>query len=262
MRKGLRINIANESRASGNRSTLLPAHEVEASPNCPASPEFDATRDLRSCRLFEGDLKKPTNVRAPQMQALTRLLNVGRYRAKGYLAPMEWAFREKLVKYADSGPDLPRRDGAKYAVWGTSLLPVAVLPRTATSTLPKTDHEGVSGVTAIPETEHKNGNCRCLALVTNNPVEFTMFSTWCLPLDCKTMLENRCFAAGGSNDVKHYLNTSMTYFSYLSEIGTVYQRLMQRTPLASTYFSTPVSAGGRRGRIRRRWRKLSWQRSR
>ena len=170
MREGLRINITNESRASGNRSTLLPAHEVEALPSCPASPEFDATRDLRSCHLFEGDLKKPTNVRAPQMQALTRLLNVGRYRAKGYPAPMEWAFREKLVKYAESGPDLPRRDGAEYAVWGTSLLPVAVLPRTATSTVPKTDHEGVGGVTAIPETRHKNSNCGCLELVTNNPV--------------------------------------------------------------------------------------------
>ena len=108
MQEGLRINIANESRASGNRSTLLPAHEVEALPSCPGSPEFDATRDLRSCHLFEGDLKKPTNVRAPQMQALTRLLNVGRYRAKGYPAPMEWAFREKLVKYVESGPDLPR----------------------------------------------------------------------------------------------------------------------------------------------------------
>ena len=107
MREGLRINIANESRVSGNRSTLLPAHEVEALPNCLASPEFDATHDLCSCHLFEGDLKKPTNVRAPQMQALTRRLNVGRYRAKGYLAPMEWAFREKLVKYAESGPDLP-----------------------------------------------------------------------------------------------------------------------------------------------------------
>ena len=45
MREGLRINIANESRASGNRSALLPAHEVEASPNCLASPEFDATCD-------------------------------------------------------------------------------------------------------------------------------------------------------------------------------------------------------------------------
>ena len=52
-------------------------------------------------------------------------------------------------------------------------------------------------------------------------------------MDCKSMLENRCFAAGGSNDVKRYLNTSMTYFSYLSKIGTVYQRLMQRTPLSS-----------------------------
>ena len=43
LREGLRINIANESRASGNRSTLLPAHEVEASPNYPESPEFDST---------------------------------------------------------------------------------------------------------------------------------------------------------------------------------------------------------------------------
>ena len=118
MREALRINITNKNRASGNRSTLLPAHEVECSPKCPASPEFDTARDFRSCRLFEGDLKKPTNVRTPQMQALTRLLNVGRYRAKGYPAPMEWAFREKLVKYAVSGPDLPRRDGAEYAVWG------------------------------------------------------------------------------------------------------------------------------------------------
>ena len=83
MREGLRINIANESRASGNRSTLLPAHKIEASLKCPASPEFHATRDLHRCRLFEGNLKKPTNVRAPQMQALARLLNVGRYRAKG-----------------------------------------------------------------------------------------------------------------------------------------------------------------------------------
>ena len=57
MREGLRISIANENRASGIRSTLLPAHEVEISPKCPASPEFDALRDLRSCRLFEADLK-------------------------------------------------------------------------------------------------------------------------------------------------------------------------------------------------------------
>ena len=33
--------------------------------------------------------------------------------------------------------------------------------------------------------------------------------------------------------MKRYLNTSMTYFSYLSEIGTIYQRLMLRTPLSS-----------------------------
>ena len=58
MREALRINITNENRASGNRSTLLPAHKVEISPKCPASPEFDALRDLRSCRLFEGDLKR------------------------------------------------------------------------------------------------------------------------------------------------------------------------------------------------------------
>ena len=32
--------------------------------------------------------------------------------------------------------------------------------------------------------------------------------------------------------MKHYLNTSMMYFSFLSEIGTVYQRLILRTPLA------------------------------
>ena len=177
LREGLRINKANESRASGNRSTLLPAHEVEASPNCLASPEFDSTRDMRSCRLFEGDLKKPMNVRAPQMQALTRLLNVGQYRVKGYPAPMEWAFREKLVKYAESCPDLPRRDGAEYAVWGTSLTPVLVLSRTTSNTVPKTDHEGVGGVKAIPEKKHMNSNCGCLELVTNNPVEFTLFST-------------------------------------------------------------------------------------
>ena len=111
--------------------------------------------------------------------------------------------------------------------------PVAVVPRTAENTTPKTDHEGVGGVTAIPETQHCNGNCGCLELVNNNPVEFTLFSTWCLPIDCKVILENRIFTARGSNDVKRYLNTSMTYFSYLSEIGTIYQRLMQRTPLLS-----------------------------
>ena len=116
MREALRINITNENRASGIRSTLLPAHEVEISPKCPASPEFDALRDLRSCRLFEADLKRPTTVRTPQMQALARLLKVVRYRAKGYPAPMEWAFREKLVKYAVSGPDLLHRDSAEYAV--------------------------------------------------------------------------------------------------------------------------------------------------
>ena len=107
------------------------------------------------------------------------------------------------------------------------------MPRTAKNTTPKTDHEGVGGVTAIPETQHCNGNCGCLELVNNNPVEFTLFSTWCLPIDCKVILENRIFTARGSNDVKRYLNTSMTYFSYLSEIGTIYQRLMQRTPLSS-----------------------------
>ena len=117
MREALRISITNENRASEIRSTLLPTHKVEISLKYPASPEFDALRDLRSCRLFEADLKRPTTVRTPQMQALARLLNVGRrYRAKGYPAPMEWAFQEKLVKYAVSGPDLPRRDGAEYAV--------------------------------------------------------------------------------------------------------------------------------------------------
>ena len=82
----------------------------------PSKPEFDALRDLCSCRLFEADLKRPANVRTPQMQALARLLNVGRYRAKGYPAPMEWAGREKLTKYAITGPDLPRRDRAEFAV--------------------------------------------------------------------------------------------------------------------------------------------------
>ena len=65
MREGLQISIANENRASGVRSTVLPSHEVEISPKCPASPEFDALHDLRSCRLFEADLKRPTNVRTP-----------------------------------------------------------------------------------------------------------------------------------------------------------------------------------------------------
>ena len=157
---------------------------------------------------------------------------MGQYRAKGYPGPMEWAFREKLVKYAKSGPDLPRRDGAEYAVWGTSLLPVSVLPRMTTNTVPKTDHEGKGGVTAIPEKKHMNSNCGCLELVTNNPVEFTLFSTWCLPVDCKNEIENASFTIGGNNDVKCYLNTSMTYCSFLSKIGTVYQRLMMRTPLA------------------------------
>ena len=205
MREGLRINIANENRASGIRSTLLPAHEVEISPKCPASPEFDALRDLRSCRLFEADLKRPTNVRTPQMQALARLLNVGRYRAKGYPAPMEWAVREKLVKYAASGPDLPRRDGAEFAVWATSLQPVAVVPRTAENTTPRIDSEGVGGIPAIPETQHSNGHCGCLELVNNNPVEFTLYSTWCLPRECKNLLENSSFSARGANEVKRYL---------------------------------------------------------
>ena len=111
--------------------------------------------------------------------------------------------------------------------------PVAVVPRTAENTTPKTDHEGVGGVTTIPETQHRNGNCGCLELVNNNLVEFTLFSTWCLPIDCKVILKNRSFTARGSNDVKCYLNTSMTYFSYLSKIDTIYQWLMQRTPLAS-----------------------------
>ena len=51
MREALRITIGNENRASGVRSTLLPSYEVEISPKCLASPEFDALRDLRSCRL-------------------------------------------------------------------------------------------------------------------------------------------------------------------------------------------------------------------
>ena len=33
--------------------------------------------------------------------------------------------------------------------------------------------------------------------------------------------------------MKRYLNATMTYFAYVSEIGTVYQRLQQRTPLSS-----------------------------
>ena len=46
LREGLRIMIASENRATGVRSTVLPAYEVESSPKCPASPEFDALRDL------------------------------------------------------------------------------------------------------------------------------------------------------------------------------------------------------------------------
>ena len=75
--------------------------------------------------------------------------------------------------------------------------------------MPKTDHEGVGGVTAIPEKKHINSNCSCLELVTNNLVEFTLFSTWCLPGDCKNEIENVSFTVRGSNDVKCYLNTSI-----------------------------------------------------
>ena len=58
MREGMRIMIASENRATGVRSTVLLSYEVEGSPKCPASPEFDALRDLRACRLFEADLKR------------------------------------------------------------------------------------------------------------------------------------------------------------------------------------------------------------
>ena len=87
------------------------------------------------------------------------------------------------------------------------------------------DHEGVGGVTAIPEKGHTN-NCACLEVVTDNPVEFTLFSTWCLPSGCANQLENRQFRVDGSNEVKRYLNTSLSFFSKLSEVGTVYQRLV------------------------------------
>ena len=53
-------------------------------------------------------------------------------------------------------------------------------------------------MTAIPEKKHKNSNCGCLELVTKNPVEFTLFSAWCLPMDCKSQLENASFTAGGA----------------------------------------------------------------
>ena len=99
---------------------------------------------------------------------------------------------------------------------------VAVVPRTAENTTPSTDSEGVGGVTTIPETQHSNGHCDCLELVNNNPVEFTLFSTWCLPRECKNLLENSSFSARGANEVNRYLNTTMTFFSYLSEIGTIY----------------------------------------
>ena len=52
------------------------------------------------------------------------------------------------------------------------------MSRTTSNTVPKTDHKGVSGVKAIPEKKHMNSNCGCLELETNNPVEFTLFSTW------------------------------------------------------------------------------------
>ena len=44
MREGLRIRIANENRASGVRSTLLPAHEVEISP-----PSAQPAQSLTLC---------------------------------------------------------------------------------------------------------------------------------------------------------------------------------------------------------------------
>ena len=54
-----------------------------------------------------------------------------------------------------------------------------------------------------------------------------------MPAGCSNQLENRQFRVDGSNDVKRYLNTSLSFFSKLSEVGTVYQRLVQRTPLTS-----------------------------
>ena len=232
LREGMRIMVAAENRATGVRSAVLPSYEVEGSQKCPSSPEFDEVRNLRACRLFEADLKRPQTLRTPQMHALTRLLNVGRYRAKGYPPPMEWAGRERLTKYAATGPDQPRRDGAEFAIWANSLQPVAVVPRTAENTVPKIDSEGVGGVAAIPA-EHATKNCGCLELVVNNPLEFTLYSTWCIPKECKNELENRWFRKQGPSDVRRYINSSMSFFSYLSEIGTVYQRLQQRTPLSS-----------------------------
>ena len=59
LREGMRIMISSENRATGVRSAVLPSYEVEGSQKCPSSPEFDALRDLRACRLFEADLKRP-----------------------------------------------------------------------------------------------------------------------------------------------------------------------------------------------------------
>ena len=115
MREGLRIMISSENRASGVRSTVLPSYEVESSPKCPASPEFDTLRDLRNCRLFEADLKRPANVRTLQMQALARLLNVDveftmrhawakkwfRNRWRAIMEDSYWQSRDTFVQFFD-----------------------------------------------------------------------------------------------------------------------------------------------------------------
>ena len=166
------------------------------------------------------------------MQALTRVLNVGKLRARGYYSPTEWVTRERIIKYSGDGPDQPRRDNAKLAVWSNNIQPVAVLARTSGNTIPYIDNMGQGGVVAIPEQDHASA-CGCLLLTTSNPMEFTAFCTWCLPKDCCNELENQKFASDGDKETRKYVNTSLTYFSLVSEGGTVLPRLMQRTPLSS-----------------------------
>ena len=197
-----------------------------------------------------GDL----TIKEPKTGPINRLLTlacVEHMRAVGLAPPLHYRHATTTCYLDSTSPGLPKMDGYstsmiptasryKMAYLSSSITPVHII-RSPTSLRPIRTEVGHVGYPVIPNTGHSN-NCMCQLHIINNNIEAISFVRACVPVGLRQLYDEsemlQCSADQHRSGPKH-VNTSFTYFSPISYVGTALPKLILRPSLGNVEREVP-----------------------
>jgi len=214
-----------------NRNFVL-TRQSEFPENFDDKAEFQFYREHENYVFVREDVDLNVNGAYPKRMsviAYTKIVQNNRIRAIGQQPPFRFLETADLVGYSTAFPWSVDATTIEPVYWRNSLNPVKIGLRQSKNFGLSVVKEGVLGYKCLKATNHAN-SCLCLAIYDANNLDFCLFSAICLP--AKLMIDRRGPADYTRGLAPKYLNTSLTFFSFVSRDGIIAPRLTCRQPLS------------------------------